>query len=131
MTSTNDTFDRFEAANLEQCGQVYGPTAIERLAPWIQNVYLQNQRISTTGSITLETWCNGPVSIDLCEIHESDGIDFATIFDGLQRIGYDGPVTVHQSAPESSSLTALDAATRTSEFLRRCMSIGCVRKNIE
>ena len=112
----------FEAANLEQCGQNYGPPVIRRLAPWIQNVYLQNQRISPAGDITLRTWCNGPVSIDLCEIHEPGGIDFATVFDGLHSVGYDGPVTVHQSAPEDNSVTALDAATQTAVFLRQLMS---------
>lgn len=111
----------FEAANLEQCGQEYGPSAIERLAPWIQNVYLQNQRLSPAGSITLQTWCGGPVSFDVCEIPEADGVNFTTIFDGLRRIGYDGPVTVHQSAPENSNLTAQDAATQTARFLRNLM----------
>jgi sugar phosphate isomerase/epimerase len=109
----------FEAANLEQCGQDYGVSAIEQLAPWIENVYLQNQRLSPTGSITLQTRCSGPVSFDVCEIHESGGIDFATVFDGLRQVGYDGPVTVHQSAPEDSRLTAVDAATQTARFLRQ------------
>ena len=108
----------FEAANLEQCGQEYGVAAIERLAPWIKNVYLQNQRMTPDGSITLETWCNGPVTIDLCEIHDSGGLNFPSIFEGLKKIGYNGPVTVHQSAPEDDNLTALDAATQTAKFLR-------------
>ena len=47
----------FEAANLEQCGQDYGPAAIETLSAWIENVYLQNQRIRPYGAVTLETWC--------------------------------------------------------------------------
>ena len=111
----------FEAANLEQCGQEYGPSAIELLAPWIQNVYLQNQRLSATGSIMLQTWCGGPVSLDVCEIPESGGVNFTTVFDGLRRIGYDGPVTVHQSAPENSDLTARDAATQTAAFLKNLM----------
>jgi len=108
----------FEAANLEQCGQEYGVAAIERLAPWIKNVYLQNQRMTPDGSITLGTWCNGPVTIDLCEIHDSGGLNFPSIFEGLKNIGYNGPVTVHQSAPEDDNLTALDAATQTAKFLR-------------
>ncbi len=109
----------FEAANLEQCGQDYGLSTIKRLAPWIENVYLQNQRISPTGAITLDTWCAGPVSIDLCEIHEQGGIDFVEIFNGLSNIGFDGPVTVHQSAPEDNSLTALGAATPTVDYLKK------------
>lgn len=111
----------FEAANLEQCGENYGPPAILRLAPWIRNVYLQNQRISPTGAITLETWCNGQVPIDLCEIPDDGGIDFSLVFEGLRQIGYDGPVTVHQSAPENSSLSAIDAARQTATFLRQLM----------
>ena len=111
----------FEAANLEQCGQEYGSSAIERLAPWIQNVYLQNQRLSPTGSITLQTWCGGPISFDVCEIPDAGGVHFTTIFDGLRQIGYDGPVTVHQSAPETSDLTARDAATQTAAFLKNLM----------
>ncbi len=112
----------FEAANLEQCGQNYGLSAIQRLAPWIQNVYLQNQRIRPDGAITLNTWCNGAVSIDLCEIPEPGGIDFPLIFAGLKLSGYDGPVTVHQSAPVDIRLTTLDAATQTARFLRQLMN---------
>ena len=33
----------FEAANLELCGQGYGPAAIQRLAPWIENA-MQTER---------------------------------------------------------------------------------------
>lgn len=111
----------FEAANLEQCGQEYGPSAIERLAPWIQNVYLQNQRLNPTGAITLQTWCGGPISFDVCEIPDSGGVNFTTIFDGLRQIGYDATVTVHQSTPENSNLTARDAVTQTAAFLRNLM----------
>lgn len=111
----------FEAANLEQCGQEYGPTAIERLAPWIRNVYLQNQRLASDGAIGLETWCRGPVRFDVCEIPASGGIDFPNIFQGLKRIGYSGPVTVHQSAPETDGMTALASAQQTAEYLRQLM----------
>ncbi len=112
----------FEAANLEQCGQDYGQASIQRLAPWIENVYLQNQRLSSSGAITLSTWVGGEVSLDLCEIHEPDGIDFSRVFEGLQSIDYDGPITVHQSAPENSDLTALEAATRTAMFIKQLLA---------
>jgi len=108
----------FEAANLEQCSQDYGPSAVMRLAPWIENVYLQNQRMSSSGAITLETWCQGSVKIDLCEVYESAGIDFLSVFQGLDAIGYDGTVTVHQSAPIGNDSTALESATMTSKFLK-------------
>jgi sugar phosphate isomerase/epimerase len=110
----------FEAANLEECRQNYGPATIARLAPWIRNVYLQNQRLTPDGAITLETWTHGPVSFDVIGIHEPGGIDFALVFDGLRQVGYDGIVTVHQSAPQDGS-SPIAAAARTAEFLRQLM----------
>ncbi len=105
-----------EPANLEICGQPYGPETIERLEPWIFNVYLQNQILRPNGRITLDTWCRGPVALDLIQIHEPGGVDFDLVFDGLERIGYRGTVTVHQSAPEGQSPIA--SASATAAFLR-------------
>ena len=51
----------YEPANLEECGQPYGNSTMQKLAPWIENVYLQNQRLHPEGKITLDTWCRGPV----------------------------------------------------------------------
>ena len=107
----------FEAANLEQCGQAYGPAAIQRLAPWIANVYLQNQRIHAEGGVTLDTWSGGPVTFDVCEIPDPGGIDFSAVSEGLRHIGYEGFVTVHQSAPDDKALSARDAAQATAKYL--------------
>ena len=107
----------FEAANLEQCGQDYGPAAVAKLSPWLANVYLQNQRMKPGGAITLETWCRGPVEIDLCEIPDEGGIDFTQVIAGLRESGYSGYVTVHQSAPEDENLTALESARQTANFI--------------
>ena len=107
----------FEAGNLDECGQKYGSTVIERLKPWIVNVYLQNQRLDPDGAITLHTRCHGPVTLDVMPIYEPGGIDFDSIFRGLASIGYDGPVTVHQSAPTDGTPPADDAA-RTADYLR-------------
>jgi sugar phosphate isomerase/epimerase len=106
----------YEPANLQLCGQDYGPAAIEKLAPWIFNVYLQNQRIGPTGSVTLDTWCRGPVTFDLVPIHESGGVDFWPVAEGLRSIGYTGPITAHQSAipGEPPAITA----RKTADFLR-------------
>jgi len=107
----------FEAGNLDECGQPYGPDTIKRLAPWIFNVYIQNQRCHPDGAVTLQTRCRGPVSLDILPVQEPGGIDFAAVFDGLHRVGYDGVITVHQSAPTeggSSAVAARDAA----EFLQ-------------
>lgn len=108
----------YDAANLEECRQEYGPATIARLAPWIVNVYLQNQRLSSSGAVTLNTWCHGPISFDIIQPHEPGGIDFHRIFRGLRQIGYSGPITVHQSAPEDPGTTPLTAAAKTAEFLR-------------
>lgn len=108
----------FEAANLEQCGQDYGPETIARLAPWIRNVYLQNQRLTADGAIELVSRHNGPVRFDIIEIPDRGGIDFGKVFSGLKQIGYDGPVTVHQSAPEDPELSPVQAAKATADYLR-------------
>ena len=50
-------------------------------------------------------WCDhatnlvhGDVSFDLISVHDLGGVDYGRVFDGLKLIGYDGTVTVHQSA---------------------------------
>ena len=106
----------YEPANLEICGQDYGPATIERLAKWIFNVYLQNQLLKPDGALTLPTWCNDDVSFDLIPIHASGGVDFERVFFGLKAIDYDGTVTVHQSAQPGE--TAEESAGGTAEFLR-------------
>ncbi len=110
----------YEAANLEECGQDYGSETIRRLAPWIANVYLQNQRLTPEGAVTLQTWCRGPVKLDLIPVPEEGGIDFPEIFTGLKTIGYEGPVTVHQSGPEDGSgrSGAIAEARDTASYLR-------------
>jgi sugar phosphate isomerase/epimerase len=111
----------FEAANLDECGQAYGPEVIGRLAPWIFNVYLQNQKLCADGTVTLQTWCRGPVSFDILQIHEAGGIDFDAIFEGLSSIGYDGVVTVHQAGSEQGRDHSVSAATRTARYLQTCI----------
>lgn len=106
----------YEPANLEICGQDYGPATIQRLAPWIVNVYLQNHALKPDGAVTLNTWCRGPVRFDLLPIHAGHGIDFVRIFDGLRAIGYDGPVTAHQSAQPDEP--PVETARQTAKFLR-------------
>ncbi|MCA9024871.1 MAG: sugar phosphate isomerase/epimerase [Planctomycetaceae bacterium] len=112
----------YEPANLEICGQDYGLETLERLAPWIVNVYLQNQILKPDGDVTLNTWCLGPVSFDLVPIHEPGGIDFPQVFQGLRSMGYDGPVTAHQSGIPSEPPEQTAAAT--AQFLVGLMYAG-------
>lgn len=115
----------YEPANLELCGQEYRMESMRRFAPWIFNVYLQNQQLKPDGNQTLLTWCRGPIPFDLIAIPEAGGIDFAAVFEGLAAIGYRGPVTVHQARIENEPvpeaigksaayLTALSKQTRLS-----------------
>ena len=105
----------YEPANLELCGQPYAQ-CIEQLAPWIFNVYLQNQKLKSDGAVTLDTWCRGPSSFDIVPIHEQGGVNFEAVFDGLTAIGYTGTVTVHQSAGEGED--PLESTTATANYLR-------------
>lgn len=109
----------YEPANLEICGQPYLEEAINRLGPWIKNVYLQNQILKPDGAITLDTWCRGPVSFDLIPVHQSGGIDFSAVLHELQRFEYAGPITVHQSAQPGES--PLNSARGSARFLRELM----------
>ena len=110
----------YEPANLEICGQPYTGEAFDRLRPWIKNVYLQNQRLTPKGAVTLDTWCRGPVSFDLIPVHSEEGIQFESVFSELQRIGYEGPITVHQSAQPGEG--PLETAKRSAIFLRSLMN---------
>lgn len=112
----------YEPANLELCGEDYGLRTLERLAPWIVNVYLQNQRLRVGGDVTLDTWCRGPVAFDLLPIHAPGGIDFDRVFAGLRAIGYDGPVTAHQSGIPGIPLE--DTTSGTARFLKGLMHAG-------
>ena len=124
IISTLEKIDRtnfgliYEPANLELCGQPY-VDAIERLAPWIFNVYLQNQKLKPDGAVTLNTWCRGPSSFDIIPIHQPGGVDFESVFRNLKHIGYEGTVTVHQSAGEGED--PRESTTRTAKFLRALM----------
>jgi sugar phosphate isomerase/epimerase len=110
----------YEPANLEICNQEYTGSVLDRLRPWIKNVYLQNQRINPAGAVTLDTWCRGPVTFDLLPIHALEGIRFKAVISELQRIEYQGPITVHQSAQPQEG--PAQTATKTAEYLHSIMS---------
>ncbi len=107
----------YEPANLELCGQDYGLETIKRLEKWMFNVYLQNQVVRDHGSVRLDTWCRGPVQFDLIPIHAGGGIKFDEVFAALDQIGYNGYLTVHQSATEGETPAA--SADRTFQFLQQ------------
>ncbi len=86
----------YEPANLMLCGQPYGQEVLERLAPYLMNVYLQNHRLSPEGDDALLTRIGGEVRYFDIPLWERGGVEFDAVFAGLRAIGYDGTVTVHQ-----------------------------------
>ena len=88
----------YEPANLVQCGEDYGRETLKIFAPHIFNVYFQNLKESPGGESVAETWKRGEVRFDQVTMWGGTGIDFPEIMDSLQEIGYDGYVTLHQSA---------------------------------
>ena len=67
----------YEPANLLLNGQDYGMKTIQRLAPHIMNVYVQNHRLDPEGPEVLDTFCRGPVSFHHLYLWETGGVDFA------------------------------------------------------
>ena len=111
----------YEPANLDLCGQDYGPKTIRRFAPWLFNVYLQNHRLNPEGSMTLDTWVRGPAPHDPVPLQAEGGIDFPIIMDTLKEMGYDGYVTVHQAfaeimEPEDAARQSYDYLTSIADF---------------
>ena len=86
----------YEPSNLLVCGSPWGRDAVQRLAPHIVNVYLQNWRPHAGGALTLQLNA-GPVKADQIPLDDASGVDYGEVFDALREIGWTGYVTVHQS----------------------------------
>ena len=106
----------YEPANLETCGEEYGAAAIRRLAPWMFNVYLQNQRAAADGPESADTWARGPFRFHHVPMWDPSGLDFAAVFTALEEISYDGYVTIHQAFAGLNG--AAEAAARSAACLR-------------
>ena len=107
----------YEPANLMLCGEDYGPSTLERIAPWLVNVYVQNHALDELGPESLETWCLGDRRFRHIPLWEAGGVSFETVFEGLERIGYEGYVTVHQAYAELMGPD--EAAVESALYLRR------------
>jgi sugar phosphate isomerase/epimerase len=108
----------YEPANLMLCGQDYGPETIERLRPHIMNVYVQNHRLNNDGEDCLPTYCRGDVRFDHLPVWAEGGIETASMFDGLSRIGYAGCFTIHQAQGIQTLDDARAFSVRCAEFVR-------------
>ncbi len=106
----------YEPINLLICGQPYGTETLEAFAPYLMNVYLQNHRLDPQGPAALETWCLGERRFHHIPLWEPGGVDFSEVARGLQAIGYEGFVTVHQAYAEL--MGPREAAKKSAEYLR-------------
>ena len=114
----------YEPANLDLCGQDYGPETLKRFSPYLFNVYLQNHIRRPDGKTHLETWIRGDVPHDPIRLQDEGGIDFSNVFEGLAEIGYNGYVTVHQAfteimEPEDAAQQSYDYLTQLADFEAR------------
>ena len=106
----------YEPANWMIAEEPYGREVIERMQPWIFNVYVQNHRLNPEGETAVKTWKLGPVNVDHIGIWEEGGVNFEEVFAGLKAIGYSGYVTVHQAF--EGVMTVEEAVRRSAEYLR-------------
>jgi sugar phosphate isomerase/epimerase len=102
----------YEPANLDLCGQDYGPETIKRLVPHTFNVYLQNHLLKDDGDSMCNTWVRGEVRFDQIPMWSGQGLDFATIMATLEEIGYDGYVTIHQASAQLGTQAAVEESGR-------------------
>lgn len=106
----------YEPANLMLCGEPYDAAALERLKPYLMNAYVQNHRLDPDGPESLETWCRGVVRFHHIPLWEAGGVDFAASVAGLQAVGYNGYLTVHQHY--AHIMGPDEAAIESAKYLR-------------
>jgi len=107
----------YEPANLMVNGQSYGVDTVERLAPHIMNVYVQNHCLNPEGADSLETYCRGEVRFDHLPLWEEGGVDFSEVFKALKKIDYDGYFTIHQAQGVRTPEDAAKYINRCQEFV--------------
>ena len=106
----------YEPANLALCGQEYGWGTLQRMRPYLFNVYLQNHVPVTGGSLIMDTWTRGPVPSELLKFTDPTGIDMASIMGWLEDLQYAGYVTLHHT--QLDVVSPLEAAAESAAFLR-------------
>lgn len=106
----------YEPANLLLNGQSYGLDTLEKLKPYIMNVYVQNHRLNPQGTDVLPTFCRGDVRYDHLDPWVPGGIDFDVVAQGLKQIGYDGTFTLHQAQGIQSGAAAREFARKCAEY---------------
>ncbi|GAB4152833.1 MAG: hypothetical protein Tsb009_28900 [Planctomycetaceae bacterium] len=109
----------YEPANLMLCGQSYGLDTLQRFAPFLMNVYVQNHIVDDAGPVELETYCLGPRRFHHLPLWEPGGVDYSSVFNALKTIGYEGTITVHQAEKTETLDDAREYAARCMEWLNK------------
>lgn len=110
----------YEPANWMIAGQDYGRKTIQRLRPYLFNVYVQNHRLTPEGKASVTTWNRGVVRLEHIGLWETGGVDFSEVFAGLDTVGYQGFVTVHQAF--AGIMPVEEAVEKSSRYLRKFTS---------
>src|SRR5262249_11202162 len=76
----------YEPANWMIAREDYGRASIQKLRPYLFNVYVQNHRLTPNGAATVATWKRGAVRLDHIGLWEKGGVDFAGVFKALHEI---------------------------------------------
>ncbi len=113
----------YEPANLALCGQAYDQEVLERFAPHLFNVYLQNHVPDPEGTLIMPTWSQGYVPSTLYRFTDSRGIDMPGVIRALRNIGYEGYVTLHHT--QLDKLTPLEAAVESAHYLQNLLDAPC------
>ena len=112
----------YEPANLLLNGQPYGLETLNKFAPFLMNVYVQNHRLNETGAEELPTFCRGNVRFDHLEPWVPGGVDFEAACSALKQVGYDGTFTLHQAQGIQSAEAAGTFAQRCADYFRPLIS---------
>ncbi len=110
----------YEPANWMIADEPYGREAIEKVRPWIFNVYVQNHRLNPAGETAVNTWKRGPVQVDHIGLWEEGGVEFESVFAALHAIGYEGYVTVHQAF--EGVMTVDEAVRKSAAYLSQLIA---------
>jgi len=86
----------YEPANLLVNGIVPDPSTVERLAPYLRNVYFQNIRLEPDSATIWRSRRRGPVGVRYLPLADRSGIDGGALIAALRRVGYEGWFSVHQ-----------------------------------
>ena len=112
-----------EPANLLLCGQSCGIETLQRLRPFLANVYVQNHRLNPLGTDELLTFCRGPVRFDHLDPWTPGGIDFPAFCSGLKQIHYEGCLTIHQAQGIQTADEARSFATRCARYFQPLIQV--------